>query len=500
MAGTQSQGFDINQIIADAQAARAAADAQKAAADKAAQALKLATAADRKFKLQVDNKLNYANALSSSIQDMEGQLTIYATKIGRGDKLDSGEQKDFDRLVDQYKKADTQYNKTIDEANSILAKAPSPTKVQVTGGKATVAPLKEEQAAKTPLAPVDLTPQANVDSINKQLDGQIKDARRTLLGMSGQDRKNLAKTLTAAGFAVTPTEQFQDALLRQYQAALNLAKSENTNNKGLVDPVNLTQFLANKTVLANELKAAGGTSGGAGQKPTASISSQTEAETYIDNVFKSVLNRDPNPTEVATLTQQLNAAERDPRNAVRATTNKNGVVEYTGGIKPVQYITDLVKKLPEFAKKQTQTQDLTTKSIESTALANGIKLSPDQLQSYSDRVKNGEDIKTIQNQIRNTASLGQPDSIKKMLADGTDLNTIYDPYRRAMATSLGLNPDSITLDDPTLRMAIGPDKEMSLYDYKKAIRQDSRWKYSQEANDEVTNMINQVKRDFGFMG
>jgi hypothetical protein len=41
---------------------------------------------------------------------------------------------------------------------------------------------------------------------------------------------------------------------------------------------------------------------------------------------------------------------------------------------------------------------------------------------------------------------------------------------------------------------------MSLYDYKKAIRQDSRWKFSEEANDEVTNMINQVKRDFGFLG
>jgi hypothetical protein len=41
---------------------------------------------------------------------------------------------------------------------------------------------------------------------------------------------------------------------------------------------------------------------------------------------------------------------------------------------------------------------------------------------------------------------------------------------------------------------------MSLYDYKKAIRNDSRWKYSEEANNEVSEMINQVKRDFGFMG
>ena len=69
-----------------------------------------------------------------------------------------------------------------------------------------------------------------------------------------------------------------------------------------------------------------------------------------------------------------------------------------------------------------------------------------------------------------------------------------------MASSLGINPETITLSDPTLRMAIGPDKEMSLYDYQKAIRKDNRWKYSQEANDEVRNMVNQVKRDFGFMG
>jgi hypothetical protein len=492
---TQSQSFDVNKIIADAQAARAAADAQKAAADKAAQAIKLAKAADRKLKLQVDNKLNYANALSSSIQEMEGQLTVYATKFGRDGKADPIDLKDFNRIKASYDKANAAYNKTVTEANLILAKASTPTQVQTNAGKAEVV-----AGAKTPLAPIDTTSQANVDNINKQLDQQIKDARKTLLAMSGPDRKTLAKTLTDAGFAVVPTEQFQDNLLLQYQNAINLAKSQNTNNKGLIDPVNLTQFLANKTVLNNELKAAQGGTAGTGQKPTASISSKTEAETYINDVFKSVLNREPTAQEIGTLTQQLNAAERDPRNAVRATTNKNGVVEYTGGIKPVQYISDLIKKLPEFATKQSQAQDLTTKSIQSTALANGLKLSPDQLKSYSDRVKNGEDIKTIESQIRTTAGLGQPDNIKKMLADGSDLNTIYDPYRRVMATSLGLAPDSITLDDPTLRMAIGPDKEMSLYDYQKAIRKDSRWKNSQEANDEVTNMINQVKRDFGFMG
>ena len=171
-----------------------------------------------------------------------------------------------------------------------------------------------------------------------------------------------------------------------------------------------------------------------------------------------------------------------------------------GGLDVDQFLTDLIQATPEFANKKQAKQDLTTQGIESTMRANGLSIIPEQVKVYADRVKNGEDIKTINAQIREVAGRGQPADIKKMLADGTDLDTIYDPYRRLMASSLGITPDSITLDDPTLRMAIGPDKEMSLYDYKKAIRQDNRWKYSQEANDEVTNMINQVKRDFGFMG
>ena len=135
-----------------------------------------------------------------------------------------------------------------------------------------------------------------------------------------------------------------------------------------------------------------------------------------------------------------------------------------------------------------------------TALANGVTLGEDSIVNFEQRLKSGENIDAIKNSIREIASLGMPDNIKKLIATGVDLSTIYSPYKRAMAASLDLDPNTISLDDPTLRMAIGPDKEMSLYDYQKAVRKDNRWKYSQEANDEVSAMVNQVKRDFGFMG
>jgi hypothetical protein len=49
-------------------------------------------------------------------------------------------------------------------------------------------------------------------------------------------------------------------------------------------------------------------------------------------------------------------------------------------------------------------------------------------------------------------------------------------------------------------MAIGPDKEMSLFEYKKALRKDPRWQYTENARETVSTGLTQVLRDFGFMG
>jgi hypothetical protein len=56
------------------------------------------------------------------------------------------------------------------------------------------------------------------------------------------------------------------------------------------------------------------------------------------------------------------------------------------------------------------------------------------------------------------------------------------------------------LNDPTLRMAIGPDKEMPLYEYQKALKQDVRWQYTNNAKEDVSNSVQKVLRDFGFHG
>jgi hypothetical protein len=69
-----------------------------------------------------------------------------------------------------------------------------------------------------------------------------------------------------------------------------------------------------------------------------------------------------------------------------------------------------------------------------------------------------------------------------------------------MASVLELNADEIDLNDATLRMAISDKGDMNLYDFKKALRKDSRWQYTENARDEVASSTLQVLRDFGFQG
>lgn len=232
--------------------------------------------------------------------------------------------------------------------------------------------------------------------------------------------------------------------------------------------------------------------GGTGAVPTVFVSDPTEAASYVRSVFKTTLQRDPTSSEIAKYSDILTKAERkSPKKTV------NGVT--TGGLgSPIEFLTQQVQKLPEFSTKKIEKDTLTTQSLQSIARANGVNLSADQLASYTDEVRNGKDINVIKNAIRNSAGLGMPDSIKKLLADGTDLETIYAPYKQTMASLLEIPSTDISLDDSILRSAIGPDKEMPIYEFRKALKKDARWQYTNNAREEVSSKVLRILQDFGF--
>lgn len=141
--------------------------------------------------------------------------------------------------------------------------------------------------------------------------------------------------------------------------------------------------------------------------------------------------------------------------------------------------------------------------LERTARANGFNLQRDfgnQIDSWLQRIARGENIEDFKRLMRSQAKLGLPQKVGALLDEGMDLANIYAPYRNTMATLLEVNPDSISLDDPVLRSAYGQDKEMSLYDFKRMVRKDPRWPFTDNARQEISTAALSVLRDFGVQG
>jgi hypothetical protein len=322
---------------------------------------------------------------------------------------------------------------------------------------------------------------------------------------SDDDRREIAQLLKNAGYRVDVNGKYSDKLVQSYSDAVQ---------KAAIQSQRLGRGFSVREYLLQETPAEVATNGAGDTSVTNYISDETQAAGTVQAVFQGLLGRDATTKEVTALSKILvDAQKKNPYKTV------NGV--RTGGMDDKQFLVDLIqtgtyegnkkafpgilKNLAEEAKtKKTGAEEkvrLTNEQeILNTSMNNGVKLSPSQVKSYVDGIKAGKSLEQAQQEIRNIAALGMPDGIKKMIEAGTDLDAIYSPYKRTMAASLDINADTIDLNDPTLRQAIGPDKEMSLYDFKKAIRKDKRWKYSEEANNEVDEMIGQVKRDFGFMG
>jgi hypothetical protein len=328
----------------------------------------------------------------------------------------------------------------------------------------------------------------------------LKNSRAELKKATSQQLIDLGKKLNAAGIVAPEVGEYTDALWQSYKNAIAKAQSAYGANKEFGT---LNAFLDDQ---ARQVKLLGGVQGAGGPVTTTDvykqISSATDAAAIINQQYQSLLGRDANPQELASLTQKLNKAEE--KNAQITTSTKSGTGSSSArrktALNPSEFIAEEIKKRPEFATKTAAKETLTSQTIENTLKANGLPTDPMQLKNWAHLVETGTDIKTIQNQIREIASTGMPDNVKKLMAGGTDLSTIYSPYKQAMATTLELDPNAINLNDNTLRSAIGANGEMPIYDFQRALRKDARWQYTNNAREEVSNSVTKVLKDFGFMG
>lgn len=326
-----------------------------------------------------------------------------------------------------------------------------------------------------------------------------------LYGASDAVRLEIAKMLKDAGYNVPQSGKFSEALLANYTDAVQ---------KAAILSQRLGRAISLRDYLAQEKAANVGTGGTGSSGITNYISDPTQAAGTVQSVVQGLLGRDATDKEVAALSKILIDAQK--KNPYKT---KDGV--RTGGLDDKQFLVDLIQKgsyeankkaypgmlkgLAEEAKtKKAGTEEkarLTNEqSILDTANSNGIKLSDAQLKGYIQGIKAGKSLEQVQQEIRNVASLGQPESVAKLIQSGTDLDTIYQPYRSRMSTILEIPTDKIDLNDASLRAAIGPNGPSTLYDFEKNLRRDQRWQYTDTARSEASDIATKVLKDFGFMG
>jgi hypothetical protein len=333
---------------------------------------------------------------------------------------------------------------------------------------------------------------------------EVKESIPLLRKMSDAERKDLADQLKAAGFYNGPSVGiYTDALAEAYQ---NSILSNQARSTAFGEEVSWTKFIQDK---ANETAALRAGEGGKGTTPsgTVSISTPTEAAAKVEAIFKSEIGRLPTAEEREKYSAELIAREKQDSAITKVTPKTIGGVTvnvYTGGFDKDQFLKDKIRKLPEYNESKVAARTLNVQDLAKTALANGLDLNKnfgaDTVTNWVKRVEAGEDIDIFKNLIRKTAATGLPDNLVKLVDSGVDLDAIYAPYKRTMASILEVPENSISLDDATLRGAIGPDKAMTLFDFQKQLRKDARWQYTDQAREEVSTAALNILRDFGFQG
>lgn len=319
---------------------------------------------------------------------------------------------------------------------------------------------------------------------------ELSTVGQAVAKMDESSRLALSQGLKSAGYKVPVSGLYSDVLINAYAQAIaeNQGRSINFQRE-----IPFEEFLNNKKTEFTQL---GGT-GGSEPDDYVTISSPSVAKNFINQVYQRELSRDATKQELDKLIPNLIAAQKKNPNRVKIV---NGVRQTTQGLDTEQWVIERVQKLPEFAQREKDKTIPDLEALQETARNNGLTLLPSQIESYRARLQNGEKVDTIKSNIRASVAGTMPENVKRLLEAGSDLIEVYQPYRQSMATILEIPMDKIDLNDPTLTNAITDKGNMTLFDFKKSLRKDPRWQYTDNARETVSSGLTQVLKDFGFMG
>lgn len=506
---------DVDKLIKDAKKAQATA---RAAAEKA-QAQASRDKVDSESRARSKSQMDYADTLKPTLADYEAQLEIFANKIARGN-LSTIEQKEFDKLVKDYNSVNKTIDAAIKKSNDILVEArrktastPAPKPVPTAGPTgapgSTETPSVKEPIKTTlpnqggPTKPKPGTPGAVVETPIASPGGGFTDSQNAarLAGATTTNREAdaLNAAATATDFALPET-------LFKNIPSLNAILKKYVNTPGMTPAALLKEIRNDLWYKQNskeikeryvqyynyrDLQASGRAQG------------TTDYEMQIDKI-------------VASLTKKAaklgSAAASHPAALRKAAEN----LYITNRSEDDSFITDFLAA--SIRPVSGMIGGKVTEGYSGEALANYkllVTAARDNGFQVSDIIPGGSseqqvlqgiasgtiDVNRVIADARKLASQGQPTYVRDLLSQGYSLKQVFAPYRQVMANVLEIgDDDQIDLNDPLLRSAITDKGDMNLYDFRKSLRQDSRWQYTEQARSDVSSMTLEVLRDFGFQG
>lgn len=142
--------------------------------------------------------------------------------------------------------------------------------------------------------------------------------------------------------------------------------------------------------------------------------------------------------------------------------------------------------------------------LRSTALRNGVTIQNDQLQRWMQSIVRGEASRDqFVTNIRELAAK-QFTLYGEQIRGGMDLADVASPYMQSMADILELNPNSLTLTDPTIRRALSgsnPDGKgpvpMSISEFEDTLRKDSRFMFTKTAKRQAEGFAARLAQMWG---
>jgi hypothetical protein len=337
--------------------------------------------------------------------------------------------------------------------------------------------------------------------------------------VESMDRTMLAKYLYSLPAAEIKKYQSTLASLKRYNGPINgKLDPDNKLLSAVIDALDYQQTRGvSKESILKGITALGtyttsSSSSTANDKPKAVVSSKGEIQAEITDSFGLIFG-DAVPKDIASAYyEELTALQKS-----RTTKTKivNGVEVSTEGISPIERQDILNKYINQYA----NTKILNAATGDAGAVAslnkgsfgstlttlrnaysnNGLPINDKSLAQQAAEIsldKNKLD-STI-NLINLQAQTYFP-ALSEKIGQGYTVKQLLSPYIQTRANILEEDPDSIDLKSLT-QVAQNPKGLMGLYDYEISLRKDPKWRYTKNAQDNMSKLSRGIAEMFGLVG